>query len=316
MTDATVPEIPPAGVLRNPTRNPAPTACQLPDPPDWFNPPEERSWRTRLGLHGTARFLRGRVLIGLCATVAVTVALTAFTMWLKPELTGEPTAWLFITLWGGVAMVTVCLAARQAPPGLFALTMLAQAALVVAQSSCQALVPGIFAMSTILIAALLATPVAVLLAACVIVASILVQPAGGSALTDMLSPMWMPQPALLGFAVGWALRHVALSHRRVENLAQRMCSLNELLHKHLQSADELAAARERTRIAQELHDRVGHGLTTTHLYLEVARRRASAESDDVAQALERATESNRDALRELRSCVTLLREPDSDRSLS
>ncbi len=67
---------------------------------------------------------------------------------------------------------------------------------------------------------------------------------------------------------------------------------------------ELATARERNRLARELHDSLGHCLTIVSVQLEAAR--ATKGGDD--ERLARIQQVVRNGLAELRSAVTLLRE--------
>jgi signal transduction histidine kinase len=70
------------------------------------------------------------------------------------------------------------------------------------------------------------------------------------------------------------------------------------------------AARERLRIARDMHDGLGHRLTSLIVLLE-AERQALLHGDDAALAMtERAIETARDTLHELRLTVKGLAEPD------
>src|SRR5205085_122705 len=66
----------------------------------------------------------------------------------------------------------------------------------------------------------------------------------------------------------------------------------------------LATTRERNRIAREIHDSLGHFLTSATMQLEAARADLSGRDERIA----RVQQLLRDGLTELRSSVSLLRE--------
>ncbi|MFT3709911.1 MAG: sensor histidine kinase [Archangium sp.] len=68
---------------------------------------------------------------------------------------------------------------------------------------------------------------------------------------------------------------------------------------------ELATARERNRVARELHDSLGHCLTIANVQLEAARAQGPGAQEE---RLMKAQQVLRDGLAELRNAVTLLRE--------
>jgi signal transduction histidine kinase len=81
--------------------------------------------------------------------------------------------------------------------------------------------------------------------------------------------------------------------------------------------EELAVVRERNRIAREIHDGVGHALTAVHVHLETARALADRDGEGatVATHIERAQQGAREALREVRRSVGLLRSSVAPGSL-
>ncbi|MEO1339187.1 MAG: histidine kinase, partial [Myxococcota bacterium] len=123
-------------------------------------------------------------------------------------------------------------------------------------------------------------------------------------------------PVFGALVFGALLRRSLLAKIHAEALAVRMAQLNETLQAALATADELAVARERTRMARELHDSLGHRLTNGAIQLEAVQRLID---DDISPRARRALTSAQDSLRagldDLRSCVTVLREESDDRLL-
>lgn len=74
-------------------------------------------------------------------------------------------------------------------------------------------------------------------------------------------------------------------------------------------------ARERTRIARDLHDAVGHHLSVVSLHAAVATEaleEGEADLSTVRDELDHVTQASREGLRDLRSTVRALREPGAE----
>ena len=67
-----------------------------------------------------------------------------------------------------------------------------------------------------------------------------------------------------------------------------------------------AASAERARIALEIHDSIGHGLTTLAVQIEAARRYQGRDSEKAAGYLERAAVTTNELLSETRETVAVL----------
>ena len=127
---------------------------------------------------------------------------------------------------------------------------------------------------------------------------------------------WGPVPlALPGFAVAvlftLVFTQIAVSAEKargeVERLAGELGEANEKLRRHAVQAAELAATRERNRLAREIHDGVGHCLTVVHVQLEAARSTLGRDPGLAAGAIEKAQAMNHLALQEVRCSVSALR---------
>ena len=76
---------------------------------------------------------------------------------------------------------------------------------------------------------------------------------------------------------------------------------------------EDAAARERQRIAREVHDVIAHSMTVTMLHITAARMAVGrGDADAATEALEEAERQGRRSLADIRSTVGLLRSSDGD----
>ncbi|PZD71892.1 Sensor histidine kinase LiaS [Acaryochloris thomasi RCC1774] len=78
----------------------------------------------------------------------------------------------------------------------------------------------------------------------------------------------------------------------------------------------LAADLERTRIARDIHDSLGHTLTSLDVQLELAQRLYERKSDQVQQALNTSKMLAGQSVREVRRAVTTMREEAFDLNLA
>ena len=83
----------------------------------------------------------------------------------------------------------------------------------------------------------------------------------------------------------------------------------------LEAEREQIVAEERRRMARELHDVVGHAISTILLQVGGARQVMASDPRDAERAMLAAEASGREALAELRRLVGLLREDDGEAEL-
>jgi signal transduction histidine kinase len=112
---------------------------------------------------------------------------------------------------------------------------------------------------------------------------------GGTDLTHAL-------PWYIGVIFGWLGGYLIQSQLRV---------MAELKAAQVGLA-ERAAAGERQRMAQELHDVIAHSLTVTMLHITGARKAMQRSSEEAAEALEQAERLGRQSLSDLRRVVGVL----------
>lgn len=94
---------------------------------------------------------------------------------------------------------------------------------------------------------------------------------------------------------------------QVERLAHDLAEAHEALARYAVQAEELATAKERNRLAREIHDSLGHYLTAINMQLEAARAVLHEEDTAAAPLLERAQVLTKEGLREVRRSVAALR---------
>ena len=112
---------------------------------------------------------------------------------------------------------------------------------------------------------------------------------GGLAVVPVVA--WVVVPATIGY--GLRLRHDAAQHARAEAIRQRV--------------DD-----ERLRVAQEVHDIVGHGLAAIKMQADVALHVMARDPDHAPLALQAISRTSQQALDELRSTLATVRRVDGD----
>nr|WP_279549918.1 histidine kinase [Leucobacter weissii] len=103
---------------------------------------------------------------------------------------------------------------------------------------------------------------------------------------------------MLGINAGSRKRYVAALIDRAHQLARER-----------EQRAELAAAAERSRIAREMHDIVAHSLSVVVTLAEGAAVALDADPAASRQAMQRASETGRSALVEMRRLLGVLRDP-------
>jgi signal transduction histidine kinase len=119
------------------------------------------------------------------------------------------------------------------------------------------------------------------------------------------------------FAFGAAIVFVAVfselvlrerkNRTEVERLASELSEANRKLREYAMQAEELAVTRERNRLAREIHDTLGHYLTTVNMQLEAARALLDTDRNKAEAAMLKAQNLTREGLLEVRHSVASLR---------
>lgn len=107
------------------------------------------------------------------------------------------------------------------------------------------------------------------------------------------------------------ITRVAVNERSLraqkEALANELGEANRQLRSYALQAEELAATRERNRLAREIHDGLGHHLTAAHMQLQAAQAVLPEHPERARAALEKARTLTQEALTDVRRSVQALR---------
>jgi len=99
-------------------------------------------------------------------------------------------------------------------------------------------------------------------------------------------------------------QHIRLE---MESLAGQLRDANQRLSNYAMQVEELATTRERNRVARDVHDSLGHYLTTVNVQIEAARATLTTDPARAADALGKAQTLTREGLAEVRRSVAALR---------
>ncbi len=107
------------------------------------------------------------------------------------------------------------------------------------------------------------------------------------------------------------------ARREVERLVEELQVANQQLREYAVQAEELAVTKERNRLAREIHDGLGHYLTTIHIEIQAAQAVMTQDPAKAYSLLEKAQALSEDALADVRSSVSALRaSPDENLPLA
>jgi signal transduction histidine kinase len=106
-----------------------------------------------------------------------------------------------------------------------------------------------------------------------------------------------------------ALTQARLTQRQNALLLGELQAKNRQLEAYAAQVETLAAIEERNRLAREMHDTIGHRLTTAAVQLEGAERLAARQPERAIALIGAGRQQVRDALQDLRLTVGRLREP-------
>ena len=99
----------------------------------------------------------------------------------------------------------------------------------------------------------------------------------------------------------------------IERMASELAVANRHLGAYAAQAEELAAARERNRLAREIHDSLGHYLTVVRVQLEAALAVHERGPDLAMDAVRKAQALVGEGLREIRNSIAALRAAPLER---
>lgn len=117
------------------------------------------------------------------------------------------------------------------------------------------------------------------------------------------------------FIVVYIMRGFFIEKVRASKLNEKLINANLKLKEYSDRIEELTVSKERTRIAQELHDSIGHSLVALSMNLEYAENIVDLKPEKAKEAINKAHFMSKDCLTKLREAVSVLKEESSIKSL-
>lgn len=168
-----------------------------------------------------------------------------------------------------------------------------------------------------------ATTGAALLLVLLVMQAVLVLPPAWALVVAALTPLahlGMPAPDVVREGVGALVAAtfayvLTLLHLREQAARAELAAANDRLRRAAAQAEELATARERNRLARDIHDGLGHHLTVVQMQLRAARTVLDADPQRAGELLDKAGHQTREALAEVRRSVSALHGSDPEPEL-
>lgn len=114
---------------------------------------------------------------------------------------------------------------------------------------------------------------------------------------------------IAGFlAVGMLFRTIILEKNKTESLYKELQNANSKLKLYSATLEELTITKERTRIAQELHDSIGHSFVALSMNLEFAHQTIELYPDKTKEVLGKALALSKEGMDQLRKAVNTLNQ--------
>jgi signal transduction histidine kinase len=135
-----------------------------------------------------------------------------------------------------------------------------------------------------------------------------------------LTEIWAGLPTFIaGLIFIIVFTQMAVSEEKarneVERLYEDLAGANQRLREYNLRLEELTITQERNRMAREIHDGLGHYLTTIHMQIQAGLAMLPGDIPKAKDALKIAQEQTQEALVDVRRSVASLREQVVDESL-
>lgn len=111
------------------------------------------------------------------------------------------------------------------------------------------------------------------------------------------------------------IRELALAHKALEESNSQLAAAHTQLQEYSTQVEEIAAIRERNRIAREIHDTLGHSLTLLAVQLETASQFEVRGDPNLHEELQAARRVAKVCLTDVRHSVEALRPDDASAGL-
>lgn len=109
-------------------------------------------------------------------------------------------------------------------------------------------------------------------------------------------------------SIAYTVKIVQTEKEEVNQLNEKLQLANIKLQQYSKEVEDLAISKERTRMAQELHDSLGHSLMALTMNLEFAKKICDIKPEKVKEVLVKSEDIAKSSITSLRKAVNLLKE--------
>ncbi|MDF2505209.1 sensor histidine kinase [Clostridium sp.] len=107
------------------------------------------------------------------------------------------------------------------------------------------------------------------------------------------------------------IKNIVMEKIKTEKLNTELKANNLKLKQYSNKIEEFTIAKERTRIAQELHDSIGHSLVALNMNLEYAENVVAIKPEKAKTTIQNCYTLSKDSLKTLRKAVSVLKETNN-----
>ena len=101
-------------------------------------------------------------------------------------------------------------------------------------------------------------------------------------------------------------KNLEVEKEEIKKLNEKLKLANIKLQKYALEVEEMTISRERTKVAQELHDSLGHSLMALNMHLEFAKNICSTKPKKAEEVLAKSEKIAKGSINDLRKAVSLL----------
>ena len=101
-------------------------------------------------------------------------------------------------------------------------------------------------------------------------------------------------------------KNLEVEKEEIKQLNEKLKLANIKLQKYALEVEEMTISRERTKVAQELHDSLGHSLMALNMHLEFAKNICSTKPKKAEEVLAKSEKIAKGSINDLRKAVSLL----------
>lgn len=120
---------------------------------------------------------------------------------------------------------------------------------------------------------------------------------------------------LVVFFVIYLIKRINYERNQVLELNQKLIKTNSKLSKSLVEIEKLTITKERNRVAQEIHDSLGHSITGLIMHLDYLEKINQKKPEENEKVIKKCQDLSRNAMQDLRKAVFALKENDEMNSL-